>query len=191
MSEIEGLIYLDTETTGTSFLKTNVIQVAMILETPDFEFIDKLALNINIPRDSEWTEGAEDVHKISKSVAMNHGVNQKDAICKINEFLYSKMGDVVSSARVVGANSYFDHVLIQNMYEKNNYNRAPWSYRLFDINQIGSMLGVGSRLYEVLKNLGVEIDQSKTHDALYDAELHRSAFHGLSALATKKGLTLF
>ena len=190
-NSISGFIYGDTETTGVSFLNSEVIQFACLVENTDFEPLGSLSLNINLPEGAEWTKGAEKVHGISKETAMKHGVSQSEAIVKINSFLDGVFGKESKNARLVGANSYFDFVMLQNMYSKNKSTVIPWSYRMIDVNQAGLHIGSGSKLHEILKHFNIPVDNDKAHEALYDAELHRSAFHALHNEYKKRGLSFF
>ena len=190
-NKVSGFVFGDTETSGLSFINTNVIQVGLIAEDEDLQYISKLDLNINIPIDADWDLGAEEVHGISRETALVHGVSQKEAVLEINSFMDRNFGKRAKKTMLVGANSYFDYVMLQNMYEKNDAGNSPWGYRLFDIGQAGLMIGKGNSLNKVLDSFGIEIDPAQAHNASYDAQLHRMAFHALDTEYQKNGLSFF
>lgn len=185
-----GYAFTDTETTGLSFLKTDVIEVAFILENDGLDLLEDFSIKINLPAEYEWDPEAESVHKITEEEAKTHGVSQADAIKAINATFLRVFGaEGQSKVRIVGANSYFDFVMLQNMYEKNNAGKVPFSHRLIDINQFGLLLGCGGALSKICGYLQIDVDKSQTHGAMYDAHLHRKAFHGLLSKGTERGLS--
>jgi len=190
MAEIIGYAFADTETTGLSFLKTDVIEVAFLLDDVDGNALVELALKINLPEEYEWTKGAGAIHKISEEDAKTHGVSQLDAIKTINAtFLRAFGSEGINKVRMVGANSYFDFVMLQNMYDKNNAGKLPFSHRLIDVNQLGLFLGCGGALSKLCGYLQIDVDKSQTHGALYDAELHRKVFYGLLSKCEERGFS--
>lgn len=190
MAEIIGYAFADTETTGLSFLKTDVIEVAFILENVEKDFLEDICIKINLPEEYEWDPEAESFHKITEEEAKTHGVSQADAIKTINTtFLRAFGSENKNKVHMVGANSYFDFVMLQNMYDKNNAGRLPFSHRLIDVNQLGLTLGCGHALSKICGYLQIDVDKSQTHGALYDAHLHRKAFHGLLSKCEERGFS--
>lgn len=190
--QIAGFIFGDTETTGISFLNTDIIEISLILgrTTDKFEGgYETLNLKVNLPKHYVWTKEAEEVHGISEQTARTHGVSQAEAIKAINTSIHNRYGDAKSEVRLVGANAYFDYVQLQNMYERNGAGNLPMSYRMIDVNQLGLILGCGESLSKISKFLKIDVDESKQHGAEYDAILHRTVFYKLLTLAEEKGIS--
>jgi len=187
--ELLGFAYGDTETTGLSFLDTDVIQAAFIFEDDDFNHLGSIAMEIMLPDVYVWEKEAAGVHKIPEEYAKTNGIPQPEACDLIVEEVKKAYGSSeYNKIRLVGANSYFDYVMLQNMFERCGRKRVPFSYRLIDVNQLGYYLGVGSKLNELVEHYGTECDMTKKHNALYDARLHRDVFHDLFATACDHGL---
>lgn len=191
-NNIAGLAFGDTETTGVSFLNTDIIEISLILsEVPGGSHVPlkTIDMKVNLPETYVWTKGAEEVHGISEETAKTHGVSQAEAIKTINTAMMMVYGNKRSDVRLVGANAYFDYVQLQNMYERNGAGNLPFSYRMIDVNQMGLLLGCGESLSKISKFLKLDVDESKKHGAEYDAKLHRTVFYKLLTLAEEKGIS--
>jgi DNA polymerase III alpha subunit (gram-positive type) len=187
----KGYISLDTETSGLSFISAEVIQVGAIFYDKDFNRLGDMEVNINFPsnltyaKDGElhahcWSKESEGIHNISLATALNHGVSPdvfvKEFTKKRNELFRGILDKDIS---VIGANTYFDYVRMANMWEEANFGRFPVSHRLIDVNTLGMFLINIPNLQKILSHYKVEVDPAKCHAALYDCELHFSAFKAL------------
>ena len=177
-------LFGDTETSGLSFLNSNVIEIGLILTDKNLDVKDALNMKVNLPTaNSAWDKEAEGIHKISYQDALVHGVSQLEAIDEVHSFL-TKNSDKKSQKgiRLVGANSYFDYVMLTNMWEKNGRGVPPFSHRVIDLGQMGYFAGCGGKLHNILKAKHITTDESQTHSAGYDAMLHYQAFCALADL---------
>lgn len=191
-NNIAGFAFGDTETTGISFLNTDIIEISFLLGHVGSNIDDdceSINIKVNLPNHYVWDKGAEEVHGISEEIAKTHGVSQIEAIKTINTAMQTVYGDKCKDVRIVGANAYFDYVQLQNMYERNGAGKVPFSYRMIDVNQLGLVLGCGESLSEISEFLKLDVDESKKHGAEYDTYLHRTVFYKLLTLAEEKGIS--
>lgn len=187
-NDIRGFAFGDTETTGVSFTLTDVIEVSFIMEDVNGRRLGDFETKINLPETFVWSHEAEKVHGINMSTAKTHGISQSDA-CEMMMHAFKKAyGTEYNKVRLVGANSYFDYVMLQNMFEKNGRERLPFSHRVIDVNQMGFLLGKGTKLDDLIENYNIEVDESIRHTALHDAYLHMEVFHALKEDAQNRGL---
>jgi DNA polymerase III epsilon subunit-like protein len=176
----------DTETTGVSFLNSQVIQVGAIFCDENLNEITRDQWNINFqPNKYEWTSGAEEVHGIPMEEALVHGLDAWDFITSFDNAIKECYGTSyqVKNVYIVGVQSYFDYVMTQNsIYEPNNA-KFPMSYKMLgDLSCLGHHLTGVSALNNQLDEHGLEFDNSQRHSALYDAEMHISLFRKLNRL---------
>lgn len=175
-NEIAGYAFGDTETTGISFINSNVIEVAFILDDKYCNTLNTFELKVNLPRSYVWDDEAEAIHGISEQTAKSHGVDPLEAINRINAYFAAVYGKNSGHVKLVGANSFFDFVMLQNMYEQYSCEKLPFSYRLIDINQLGLFVGAGNSLSKICEYYNLDIDEEQKHGALYDAHIHRDTF---------------
>ena len=174
-------IALDTETTGISFLKSQVIEVGAIFCDENMQEIERASWNINYEPTYEWTSGAEAVHGITKETALSHGVCRLDFITEFEDAIKNIYGKVSHSDLAgIGVQSYFDFVMMQNsLFEP--FNRShPISYKqVGDLSCLGYHITGKSALDRQLEHFGIECDNSLRHSAMYDAEMHLKLFRKL------------
>lgn len=193
----DNLIALDTETTGTSFLTSQVIELGAIFckvsnrdsKSISVKPLDEFKIKINyLPENHTWSEEASGIHGISYSEALSHGVHPTKAI---NEFEYAVKSvyknSLLNNIKITGFNSYFDYVMCANMWEvyktvgdeRSPYparSTPPFSFKLVDLTSISEYeLGLDSS-YDMKKCFGIESDEIRCHEALYDAQLHLDVF---------------
>lgn len=180
-------LFADTETSGVSFLDSRVIEVAFILvdnfghEIAQFEQLVNFTGSL-----SDWSSDAEKVHGISHEVALTHGCSPSTAVGRIIDFIDANTKGTKSSDIVpVGANCYFDYVMLQNMGERSfpSFDGYGYSYRVIDTNQLGLFAIGKNKLSDILCHFDFKIDKVKSHSALYDARLHLEAFKLLGGFA--------
>lgn len=169
------LIIIDVETTGTNIEKSSIIQLGAVIFNKKGYMEDKEFSQHILPYNPEWSAEAEAVHKISFGTLQKIGEPLEKVIVDFETWLYDfcKCYDVWLAQW--GAN--FDVPLLKKAYEKIN-RPFPFHYRTFDVASIVR--------YEMAKNgalrmscgegicagyFGIEVEQYKEHDALYDAKL--------------------
>ena len=173
---------IDTETTGVSFLKSQVIQLGVIFCDEKCHEISRHEWNINYePADYEWTDGAEAVHGIPVEEALDHGVDREDFIDEFETALKNAYGNAAPSKIIgVGVQSYFDYLMTQNSIYEPFDKKFPVSYKMLgDLSCIGHHSIGESALDAQLNHFGIECDNSMRHSALYDAEMHMKLFRKL------------
>lgn len=183
--EGKSWVGFDTETTGISFINSQVIQVGAVFCDDELNELHRQEWNINY-KDHDprfvWTEGAEKVHGISKQNAMVHGLDDVEFILEFEETLKRIYGSnyKIKNTISVGAQAYFDFVMcMQSLYEPNRKN-FPMSYRqLGDVSCLGHAATGIAALDQQLKNYGINPDNSKRHSALYDADCHMKCFKSI------------
>ena len=180
--------FLDTETTGVSFLSSDVIQVSFSLATIDQVLTDSpydtFSTNVNLPKEYVWDPYAEAVHGITEDAAKIHGSNALEALSDARSFIHKHIGEE-QKAIVVGSTAYFDYVHMLHLAHKAGASALPFQFKVFDVTQAGRTLGLGSDLSTVTKGLGIALDKSRQHNASYDAFLHREVFKNLLTFADK------
>ncbi len=180
---MDKFIVIDTETTGLDFDKSQVIQCAAIFLNDENESVFKKEWLINYEEDKFlWDEVSASIHKIDREVAKTHGISIEDFLKDLEHFVVKYYGFInfTSDLHIVGANSYFDYLMLLNIWKKTRGEEDfLFSHRNFDLGTIGySVLGVYG-LKKISEELGIKTDDEKTHNAMYDAELHYKVFKSL------------
>lgn len=175
-------IALDTETTGISFLNSQVIQVGAIFCDERLKKLHGQQWNINFDPDRYlWTEDAEAVHGITIEEASTHGVSALEFIDEFRTLLKTLYGTTSASQfATIGVQAYFDYVMIQNSIFEPNGDRFPVSFKMVgDLSCLGYHTNGITGLDRQLEHYGIKCDNSKRHSALYDAEMHLKLFRKL------------
>lgn len=166
----------DTETTGVDFNESQVIQVGAVFCNENLQTIEDFKWDINYEPDNfEWTQGAQDVHGITKEEAMVHGIDRSDFKIEFEEILKQMYGKNYNPAnvRLVAAQCYFDYLMCKgSFWGFGRKAKLPVSHRLIDINCIGDFSVGITNLSGNIAFFDVENDDTKRHDALYDAHKH-------------------
>ena len=91
---------------------------------------------------------------------------------------------------VIAANAYFDTLMIESLWRRYRKEDPPVSHRVVDLNTLGlTILGING-LQTLCEYFSIEKDSEKSHNALYDAELHYKVFKKLLETAKKDGLAM-
>ena len=185
-------IALDTETTGTDFCKSQVIQCGVVFLDENLAPVFKKEWNINYNEDKfDWSLEAEEVHKISKEEAKNHGISPEQFIKEFEQEIVKRYKDFLpENLHIIAANAYFDYLMLDLLWREYDKGGVPVSRRQMDISAL-SLLIIGKvGMKSTMEYLGITTEEDKLHSALYDAELHLKVFHSLATIASKEGIAL-
>jgi len=177
--------YIDVETTGVKHWKNCVIQLAGIIE-----------INNKIKEIFEFKLAPHPKAKIEPSALEVSGYTLEqikkfpDRFISFNQFtdILNKYVDKYNKKDkffFVGYNSSFDVNFIRGLFKQCNndyYGAYFWSGSI-DIMAL-SLYGLANERYKmsnfklmtVARQLGIQIDESKLHDALYDIQITRDIF---------------
>ena len=168
---------LDTETTGVDFCSSQVIQCGIVLIDTQFNQIFEKEWNINYKPDKfSWDSESEKIHGISKEEALKHGLEPEEFLKDFEKELIKHVGLPFPELHILGANSYFDFTMLKKLWDTYRSDEFIFSYRTVDISSLSLSLFNISGLKSVSEYLGIEIEESLAHSALYDAKLHLKVF---------------
>lgn len=186
---------LDTETTGTDFSSSQVIQCGAIFLDESMQPVHKKEWHVQyMPDQFSWDPEAEMIHGVPKSRAMSSGIHPEAFLAEFEREVVKRYGSLEKADRelhIIAANAHFDYLMLESLW--NTYRSdcgLPLSRRVMDISSLSLMvLGVAG-MTTVLEELGIVVEESKRHSALYDAELHLKIFHTLATVARQEGTAL-
>lgn len=185
----EKLFYYDLETTGTKFWRNGIHQIAGMIEV-DGKIVEEFNFNVKPYHDAEIEDEALEVAGITRA----------------DLGTYREMRDVYVELTGI-LNKYVDKFNKKDKFFKVGYNIAPfddqflraWFVQNGD-NYFGSyfwgdaidlrciavnkLKGVRAemenfKLVTVAKQLGIEVDEEKLHDAMYDIIISREIYQKL------------
>ena len=184
------LMFYDVETTGTNYMKHSIIEIGAIIEIDDvemerFEFkvrphhkaaIDNsaLAANGHNLEDLSSYPNMMSVHKRVKKILERY-VNPFDTKDKFHLVGYNNRG--------------FDDNFYRMMFslcEDKFFGAYFWSDTIDVLSLASHFLmelrsGMPSfKLHRVAKTLGIKVDDSKLHEALYDVEITKEIYRKIS-----------
>lgn len=103
----------------------------IVINANTLEIIDELYIEVKWNGESEWSAEAEKVHGLSKEYLDKHGVEEKEALLLISEFLF-KYWTYTVSINTLGHNSIsFDMDFLNDLYNKYDL-RLKFSHRNVD-----------------------------------------------------------
>lgn len=173
----KDLLIIDVETSGISD-NASIIQLGAIIFDKTGELCNTEFNQYIIPYTSEWSEEAYKVHKIERSFLAKNGMLLKEAIEKFEDWA-SCHGtfELRKKYWLAQWGCGFDTSMLQNAYTILG-RQYPFHYRAFDIGAIvrfelanRGKLGVKCGENKCAKALGIDVDETKLHNALYDAQL--------------------
>ena len=180
------LFFIDVETTGTNPLQNGIIQLSGIIEV-DGDVIEEIDLKIKPYPDDIILDSALEVNGITR-VELEDYPNPSEVYRKLTGFM-SKYVDKFNRSdkfHFVGYNARFDDDFIRAWFKKcgDNYYGSFFFWPPIDVANIAAIKLMPERskmenfkLVTVVKHSGIDIDESKLHDALYDIRLTRELFH--------------
>lgn len=181
------IIYTDLETTGLQHETCAITQLAGVYEK---DGIEKKRFNYRIRPNEDHAiyRGALEVTKIGYDGIMAYKLSQFEAYNKLLYFLDSVVNkfDKEDKIFLVGYNIInFDAKFLRRFFEMhgNNYYNSYFHYPEIDLVPILAFMAMETRtklenfkLMSVAKGLGIKIDESRLHDAMYDIEVTRDIY---------------
>jgi DNA polymerase III subunit epsilon len=182
------LIYIDVETTGIPCPQSGLVQLAGLVEDDG-----------KIRESFDYRIGLFPADIVSDEALAVNGLTREE-IAEFNrpERVFSKFIQLLDGfvdrynrtdkLQFIGYNATFDADHVRAWFEKNNdkYYGSWFWHPPIDVMGIAAVALMKSRaelrnfkLGTVAQALGLEVDDTKTHDALYDVHLTREMFHVL------------
>ena len=182
MSTQHRYIALDTETTGIDFCSAQVIQCGVIFLDENIQETERVEWNVNyIPDMFSWNAESATIHKIPQEVAVAHGLSPEEFLTLFEKNIIRHYG-LESEIHIIAANGYFDYVMLLHLWEKYRQEPFPLSFRIMDLNTLGLYLVGISSVSQLIEYFSIEVEESKRHSALYDAEIHLRLYEKMKAL---------
>jgi len=181
-------LWIDLETSGLDRKKHGVVQIAGAIE-----------INYKLINTFNYTMRLFPGDRISKKSIETHGFTIDDIkkfIPPHNQFIqivkmlreYVDPGDKRDKFTMFAYNADFDYGFLRTWWEKNNspffgsyvwYPPVDVMTKAAEVLQPERHLLKNMKLKTVAKYLGINVDESKLHDAFYDIELTRDVYHRL------------
>jgi DNA polymerase III epsilon subunit-like protein len=122
---VDNYMFVDTETTGTSVIEADIVQLAYQIYDKNFKKIKEVIRNV-IPERAIISEGAYKIHGIDHNKLLKTGEKFKDVFL---DFLK----DIQSVKYVIGHNVKFDINMIENCLKKYNFeNNKPFTDKIIE-----------------------------------------------------------
>ena len=183
-------LYIDLETTGLNPILNGIVQVAVIIELDGkVKDSDTLATNVAPLEGDEITAKALEVTGLDEQVIKTYP-NPHKVFGDLKQ-LFGKYVDPFNPQDkyfFVGYNAYFDYQFMRNFWNKMNdkYFGSWFWYPPLDVMILAQYFLRRERhklkrftLSDVAKYLGIPVEDSKLHGAVYDTELVRTVYHTL------------
>lgn len=186
------LLFFDTETTGVRYWKDGIHQISGYIDI-DGEIKETFDFKVQPNPKAEISDEALAIAKVTREQIANYTPMET----VFSEFIkmlgkYVNKNDETDNFYLVGFNnSSFDNPMLRAWFKQNGgekYSSWFWS-NCFDVFVMATPYILNQRpkmkscnLFNVAKALGIEVDESKLHDALYDIEITRAIFYKLFPL---------
>lgn len=189
------LIFIDLETTGIPWPESGLIQLAGAIEI-DGEEKERFNFKIKPFLTDEISDESLAVNGVSRGDLEGYeepGVVFQKFIEILDGFV--DRYDRSDKFHLVAYNAKFDSDHLRAWFEKNGDTYfGSWFWHppldVMSFAAIGLMRRrsslVNFKLLTVAKALGLEVDEARSHDALYDVELMRKLFHKLLERVRRK-----
>lgn len=187
--EFTRIFAIDCETSGINMDSDDItdgyqsISWGLVVADQDFNPIDELYVEIKWDGISKWEWQAEKVHGLTKQYLENNGMDEKDAIEKIVEFIYTHI-DFETPIMLLGQNvERFDRRFLNKILAKYDL-KLKFAHRAFDTFSAGYVslrANNSDQLFDIL-----EINRAKPHNALNDAKAALKAARLISKLFNYK-----
>lgn len=173
--EIMRLLTIDVEATGVNAKKDCIVTLFLGIMEANGEFSEKHEFLFN--PGVEIPQEAMNVHGITNEHVQEHGIqveNHRDVFEKIRALIVDNIRD--HNLPVVIYNAPYDTTIINSTLVRNGLNPIAWNdYFVIDPFVIDKAIDTyrkGARsLTSVATHYGIEVDETKTHDAAYDCYL--------------------
>jgi len=180
------LFFIDVETTGTDPSKNGLIQLSGIIEI-DGEVKEEIDFKLKPFETDVILDSALDINNISRDEIAEYPeprtIYRNFIACMIK---YIDKFDRSDKFHFVGFNSRFDDDFMRVWFKKcgNNYYGSFFFWPPIDVANIAALKLMPERsemdnfkLATVAKYAGIEVDESKLHDSMYDIRLTRELFN--------------
>lgn len=181
-------LFIDTETTGTDETKNAVFQIAGVVEIdghPKEEF--EILLR---PHEGAVLERLVMIKHRERGITEADIANYPTSAEAMKELIavletYVDRFNREDKFFFIGYNAFFDEKFIRAFFErqKDPYYGSWFFVPVLDVAILASQFLIKERatmenfkLHTVARHLGIELDTSKLHDALYDAHLARLVY---------------
>jgi DNA polymerase-3 subunit epsilon len=179
------LLFVDVETTGTDPNRNGIIQLSGIIDINGTE-VERFNYQIKPYDDCEYTEEALKVNNTTKGEIDNFPPESEvfakfDIRLKSNTVEFSK----ADKYYIIGYNVFFDKEFMFKFYSRNNGKLQYYCWgNPIDIMTLASQRLIMERpnlkdfkLATVARYLGIQVADSRLHDAMYDVELTRELYY--------------
>lgn len=187
----KDLVIIDVETSGVNPETASIIQIGAVifnkdgylekglegadtryLITPPMFFSEYIK-----PYTNEWEEGAYQVHQIERAFLEQNGKDLETVLQMFEIWLSPIYNDIKKKYWIGQWGCGFDTDMLKTAYKKIG-REYPFHYRSFDIASIVRIhLAKKGKLYmkcgmnKCANALGIEVKETRLHDAYYDAYL--------------------
>jgi DNA polymerase-3 subunit epsilon len=185
MNDKEKLIYIDTETSGVNCKVNGMLQLAGMIEIEGRE-VERFDYKTQPFPDDVIEHEALRVNNFTRRQIMEFD-KPYDVYLKFIKMLgkYVNKFNKRDKFHFVGYNAGFDDGFLREWFKKNG-DTYYGSFFWFPVIDVMGMAGAkcmrtrgtfpNFKLMTVAKVLGIEVDESKAHDAMYDVEITRDIF---------------
>lgn len=186
------LLFFDTETTGVRYWKDGIHQISGYIDI-DGEIKETFDFKVQPNPKAEISDEALAIANITREQIANY-TPMKEVYLQFVKMLgkYVDKYDKKDKFYLVGFNNAgFDNPMLRAWFKQNGddyFGSWFWS-NCFDVFVMSTPYLISERptienckLFNVARTLGIEVDESKLHDALYDIEITRAIFHKLFPL---------
>ena len=151
------------ENTGVTYQAVSFAFI--VVDTETLEEVDELYVEIKWNGESKWTSEAEKIHGLSKAYLEKNGLDEKDAVCEIAEFIL-KYFDPNKNIPLLGHNVVsFDRYFLFHLFNKFGLN-LQFGSRHIDTLPIGFTLFNLFHSDQIFDKFGLE--KRTQHNALQD-----------------------
>lgn len=175
MREIMRQLTIDVEATGVNAKEDSIVTlfVGIMEDTGEFSQKHEFLFNPGV----EIPQAAIDVHGLTNEHVQENGIhpdNHVEVLKKIRSIIIDNVRDY--NLPVVIYNAPYDTTIINSTLVRNGLDPIAWNDMFvidpFVIDKAVDKYRPGARsLTNVAINYGVEVDETKTHDAAYDCYL--------------------
>lgn len=185
---MDKILYLDLETTGLHYLLHSIVQIAGILEV-DGKEVDRFNFLIRPHQKLKIDKKALESIKKTKEDLAAHPLSQQEGFKALRDRLntYVDRFNRADKIRLCGYNAAkFDANFLSRFFE---LNRDPYYGSYFYPEVLDSMIFASAYLWptrrkslpdftqaSVAKELNLQLDVDRLHDAEYDVELARDIY---------------
>lgn len=177
-------VFIDLETTGLNPKLNGIIEIGMIFEAGSF--IDELSLKMSPFPADEISNEALKVNKVSREDIFKQ-MNPKEAYKRITNKLSKYVDKYNKKDKLffIGYNANFDADFLRTFFEKNgdNYFGSFFFYPIIDVAVLAGQhlkekryLMPNFKLMTVASEVGIHIEESKAHGAMYDIQVTKKLY---------------